>query len=71
VDIITWDCLKKLAYPGRDIVPLVHPLLGFRGQEVNPTGVICLPVCFGDKGRAKNVEVDFLVVDILRLITSS
>ena len=31
VDIITWDCLKKLTYPGRDIVPLVHPILGFRG----------------------------------------
>ncbi|KAJ8419480.1 hypothetical protein Cgig2_006638 [Carnegiea gigantea] len=28
VDIITWDCLKKLTYSGRDIVPLVHPILG-------------------------------------------
>ncbi|KAJ8440066.1 hypothetical protein Cgig2_025545 [Carnegiea gigantea] len=36
------------------------PNFGFRGQEVNPTGVICLPVRFGDKGRAKNVEVDVL-----------
>ncbi|KAJ8420545.1 hypothetical protein Cgig2_002640 [Carnegiea gigantea] len=31
MDIITWDCLNKLTYPGRDIVPLVHPILGFRG----------------------------------------
>ncbi|KAJ8432194.1 LOW QUALITY PROTEIN: hypothetical protein Cgig2_013736 [Carnegiea gigantea] len=31
VDIITWDYLKKLTYPGRDIVPLVHPILGFGG----------------------------------------
>ena len=32
MDIITWDCLKKLTYPQRDIVPIVHPILGFRGQ---------------------------------------
>ena len=31
VDIITWICLKKLTYPGKDIVPLVHPILGFGG----------------------------------------
>ncbi|KAJ8438701.1 hypothetical protein Cgig2_011884 [Carnegiea gigantea] len=35
IDVITWDCLKKLTYPGRDIIPL-----------------------------AKNIEVDFLVVDV-------
>ncbi|KAJ8431368.1 hypothetical protein Cgig2_002949 [Carnegiea gigantea] len=64
VDIITWDCLKKLAYPGRDIVPLVHPILGFGGQEVNPMGMIRLPVRFGNKLRSKNLEVDFLVVDV-------
>ena len=26
VDIITWDCLKTLKYPRREIVPLVHPI---------------------------------------------
>ena len=31
VDDITWDCLKKLTYPGQDIVPLVHPILAFGG----------------------------------------
>ncbi|KAJ8434797.1 hypothetical protein Cgig2_033747 [Carnegiea gigantea] len=64
VDIITWDCLKKLTRPGRDIVPLVHLILGFDGQEVNPTSMIRLPVRFGDKLKVKNLEVDFLVVDI-------
>ncbi|KAJ8427574.1 hypothetical protein Cgig2_021719 [Carnegiea gigantea] len=64
VDIITWDCLKKLTHPGRDIVPLVHPILGFGGQEVNPTGMIHIPVRFDDKLKAKNLEVDFLVVDV-------
>ncbi|KAJ8426185.1 hypothetical protein Cgig2_010822 [Carnegiea gigantea] len=64
VDIITWDCLKKLTYPGRDIVPLVLAILGFGGQKVNPTGLIRLPLYFGDKLKARNLEVDFLVVEV-------
>ncbi|KAJ8441584.1 hypothetical protein Cgig2_023148 [Carnegiea gigantea] len=32
--------------------------------EVNPTGMIHLPLRLGDKGKAKNLEVDFLVVDV-------
>ncbi|KAJ8449211.1 LOW QUALITY PROTEIN: hypothetical protein Cgig2_021675 [Carnegiea gigantea] len=64
VDIITWDCLMKLTYPGRDIVPLVHPILGIGGQEVNPTGMMHLLLCFGDKLMARNMEVVFLVVDV-------
>jgi len=64
MDIITWDCLKKLTYLGQDIVPLVHPILGIRGQEVNPTGIIRLPLRFGDELKAKNLEVDLLVVDM-------
>jgi len=64
VGIITWDCLKKLTHLGCDIIPLVHPILGFEGQEVNPTGMIRLPIHFGDKLKVKNLEVDFLVVDV-------
>ena len=59
VNIITWDCLKKLAHLGRDIIPLVHPILGFDGQEVNPTRINLLPVRFGNKLKSKNLEVDF------------
>ena len=55
VDIITWDCLKKLAHPGCDIVPMVNPILGFGGQEANPTGMIHLPVRFGDKTTSKSL----------------
>ncbi|KAJ8446294.1 hypothetical protein Cgig2_005825 [Carnegiea gigantea] len=33
IDTITWDCLWKLKYPGRETVPLVHPILGFGGQD--------------------------------------
>jgi len=64
VDIMTWDCLKKLAHPGCDIVPLMNPILGFGGQEVNPTGIICLPVRLGDKTKFRSLEVDVLIVDV-------
>ncbi|KAJ8433874.1 hypothetical protein Cgig2_021257 [Carnegiea gigantea] len=64
IGIITWDYLKKVTHPERGIVPLVYPILGFGEQEVNPTGMICLPVCFGDKLKSKNLEVDFLIVDV-------
>jgi len=32
---------------------------------VNATGMICLPIFFGDKLKANNLEVDFLVIDAL------
>ncbi|KAJ8429875.1 LOW QUALITY PROTEIN: hypothetical protein Cgig2_006775 [Carnegiea gigantea] len=64
MDTITWDCLKKLTYPRRDIIPLVHPILAFGGQDVNPTSMIHLPLGFGDKLKARNLETDFLVVDV-------
>jgi len=43
---------------------LVHPTLGFGGQEVNPTRIIRPPLRFGDKVKARNLEVGFLVVDV-------
>ncbi|KAJ8439290.1 hypothetical protein Cgig2_018067 [Carnegiea gigantea] len=64
VDIITWHCLKKLKYPRKEIVPLVHPILGFGGQKVNPTRMICLPLRFGDKAKVRSLKVKFLVVDV-------
>jgi len=42
----------------------MHPILGFEGQEVNRTDMICLPLCFGDKLKARNLETNFLVVDV-------
>ncbi|KAJ8424841.1 hypothetical protein Cgig2_030068 [Carnegiea gigantea] len=63
-NIIMWDCLKKLEHLGREIIPLVHPILGFGSQEVNPIGMIRLPLRFGDKVKARNLDVDFLAVDV-------
>jgi len=71
VDIITLDYLKKLTYLGKEIVLLMHPILGIAGQEVNPTGIIRLPLRFGDKVNAKNLEVDFFALMSLRPTTSS
>ena len=64
VNIITWDCLKKLKYRGGEIVPLVHHILRLGGQEVNPTGMIRLPLHFGDKAKSRTLGVDFLVVNV-------
>ena len=46
-DFITCDCLKKLKYPGRDITPLVHAILGFGGQKVTSAWMVHLPLQFG------------------------
>ena len=32
---------------------------------MKPIGTIRLPLCFDDHLQAKNIEVDFLVVDVL------
>ncbi|KAJ8423711.1 hypothetical protein Cgig2_016462 [Carnegiea gigantea] len=55
---------SNLKYSGREIVPLVHPILGFKGQEVNPTGMIRLSLRFGDKTKARTLEIGFLVIDV-------
>ncbi|KAJ8424501.1 hypothetical protein Cgig2_017734 [Carnegiea gigantea] len=68
-DIFTCDYLKKLKYPGRDVTPLVHAILGFGGQEVTPVGMIHLPLQFGDKMKSRNLEVDFLVVELTMLLS--
>ncbi|KAJ8444776.1 hypothetical protein Cgig2_011738 [Carnegiea gigantea] len=39
------------------------PHLGFRGV-VNATGMIRLPLRFGEKAKVRTLEVDFLVVDV-------
>ncbi|KAJ8437183.1 hypothetical protein Cgig2_003812 [Carnegiea gigantea] len=51
-DVITWDRLRKLKYPGRDITTFVHLFLGFGGQEVTLIGMIRLSLRFGDKTKS-------------------
>ncbi|KAJ8428550.1 hypothetical protein Cgig2_030253 [Carnegiea gigantea] len=61
VDIIMWDCLRKLKHPRREIVPLVHPILGFGEQEVGILIIIAVIVyhsliAFIIKGRHLTVQ---------------
>ncbi|KAJ8422477.1 hypothetical protein Cgig2_016079 [Carnegiea gigantea] len=58
-DIITWECLQKLKYPGGDITPL-----GLDGQMVNTIRIIWPPLQFGNKVKYKSLKVNFLVVDV-------
>ncbi|KAJ8438743.1 hypothetical protein Cgig2_020298 [Carnegiea gigantea] len=39
--------------------------MGFGGQQVNPTGIIRLSLRFGNRVKMRNLEVGFLVVDVL------
>ncbi|KAJ8433839.1 LOW QUALITY PROTEIN: hypothetical protein Cgig2_028156 [Carnegiea gigantea] len=59
VDVITWDCLTELKYRGTKFIPWHIPSWVL---EVNPTGMIRLPLCFKDKAKVRNLEVDFFVV---------
>ncbi|KAJ8426004.1 hypothetical protein Cgig2_007773 [Carnegiea gigantea] len=56
---------KSLKHQGREIIPLVHPILGFGGQKVHPTGVFRLPLWVEDKSKVRNLKVDFLAVVFL------
>jgi len=64
VNNITYECLQKLKPLGKAMVPLVHPILGFEGQKFNPIGTVRLPLRFGDLARPRNIEVDFLTMDV-------
>ncbi|XP_010693164.1 uncharacterized protein LOC104906147 [Beta vulgaris subsp. vulgaris] len=63
VDIITMDCLRKLKYEEKDLIPIDQPLVGFGGQSVHPLGSVKLPTRLGEKKAGRNVIVDYLVVD--------
>ncbi|KAJ8428176.1 hypothetical protein Cgig2_015617 [Carnegiea gigantea] len=63
-DLISLEGSAQRHTAGRDIVPLVHPILGFKGQEVNPIDMIRLPLRFGDELKARNLEVALLAVDV-------
>ncbi|KAJ8419791.1 hypothetical protein Cgig2_030421 [Carnegiea gigantea] len=56
--------LKEAKAPGARHCPSGALILGFGGQEVNPTGMIRLPLSFSDKWRARKLEVEFLVIDV-------
>ncbi|KAJ8436182.1 hypothetical protein Cgig2_010426 [Carnegiea gigantea] len=57
--------------PEGPTLPSWLPSPGVMRREVNPTGMIHLLLRFGDKLKARNLEVDFLVSTSPRPTTSS
>ena len=64
VDIITLECFKKLQYTEKDLEAVGMPLVGFGGHTIYPVGTKKLPARVGDKDNSRNLDVNFLVVDI-------
>ncbi|XP_057247193.1 uncharacterized protein LOC130589711 [Beta vulgaris subsp. vulgaris] len=62
-DIITLDCLLKLKYTEKDVIPTNQPLIGFGGGSVYPLGHVKLAVKPGERGKGRSLPIDFLVVD--------
>ncbi|KAJ8424932.1 LOW QUALITY PROTEIN: hypothetical protein Cgig2_027945 [Carnegiea gigantea] len=52
---------RRMKSVRRKALPL---LLQAMQKEVNSTGMVRLHICFGGKLKAKNLEVDFLIVDV-------
>ncbi|XP_059455322.1 uncharacterized protein LOC132185580 [Corylus avellana] len=62
-DILYWPILKQMGIDRSRIAPFGSPLVGFAGEQVQPVGIISLPVTAGTAPRQSTVMVDFLVVD--------
>ncbi|XP_048502817.1 uncharacterized protein LOC125498620 [Beta vulgaris subsp. vulgaris] len=61
-DIISADCLSRLKFDENELVPINHPIIGFGGGVIHPTGTVTLPVRVGDKEAGRTLFVKFLVV---------
>ncbi|XP_059435448.1 uncharacterized protein LOC132168473 [Corylus avellana] len=62
-DILYWPVFKQIGIDCSRITPFGSPLVGFAGEQVQPIGIISLPVTAGTTPRQSTVMVDFLVVD--------
>ena len=64
VDIITFECFRKLQYSEKDLEAIGMPLVSFGGHTTYPVGMKKLSVRIGEKDNLRTVDVNFLVVDI-------
>jgi hypothetical protein len=62
-DILYWPAFQQMGIEREKIKPFGSPLVGFGGEQVQPMGIISLPVTVGTVPRLSTVMVDFLVVD--------
>ncbi|XP_059441975.1 uncharacterized protein LOC132174318 [Corylus avellana] len=62
-DILYWPVFKQMGVERSRIQPFDSPLVGFAGEQVQPMGLISLPVMVGTAPRQSTTMVDFLVID--------
>ncbi|XP_056695357.1 uncharacterized protein [Spinacia oleracea] len=61
-DIMSMECLSRLAHDPKTIESIHYPIIGFGGSIIHPVGVITLPVRIGDRKDGRKMEVNFLIV---------
>nr|XP_021851823.1 uncharacterized protein LOC110791388 [Spinacia oleracea] len=61
-DIMSMDCLSRLAHDPKTIESIHYPIIGFGGSIIHPGGVIILPVRIGGRNDGRKMGVDFLIV---------
>ncbi|XP_021835955.2 uncharacterized protein [Spinacia oleracea] len=61
-DIMSMECLSRLAHDPKTIESIHYPIIGFGGSVIHPIGVINLPVRFGDRKDGQKMGVNFLIV---------
>jgi hypothetical protein len=63
IDILYWPAFQQMRIDQDRIKPFGSPLVGFGREQVQPIGIISLPMTVGTTPRLSTVMVDFLVVD--------
>ncbi|XP_059451058.1 uncharacterized protein LOC132181846 [Corylus avellana] len=64
-DVLYCPVFKQMGIDRERIKPFSSPLVGFAGEQVQPIGLISLPITIGTAPKQKTVMVDFLVIDRL------
>ncbi|XP_056688656.1 uncharacterized protein [Spinacia oleracea] len=61
-DIMSMECLSRLAHDPKTIETIHYPIIGFGGSIIHPAGVINLHVRIGGRKDGRKMGVDFLIV---------
>jgi hypothetical protein len=62
-NILYWTIFQQLGIGWEKLKPFVSPLVGFMGEQVQPIGLISLPITVGTTPKQATIMVDFLVVN--------
>ena len=62
-DILYWPAFKQIGIDQDRIKPFGFPLVGFRGEQIQPVGIISLSITIGTVPKLSTMMVNFLVVD--------